>query len=706
MPRQPSVSVQNNFVNGLVTEATGLNFPENAATETYDCVFNRIGNVERRKGFNFETDYTTQDVDKTNAVFTNYVWKNVSGNGDKVLIVVQVGSTLYFYEATSTVDPISTGYVDSLDISTYEIGTLYSKLYDCQYSDGNGLLFVTNPVCKPFYVSYDILTQTVTGTGIDIMIRDFEGDQADPYDVDEQPTTTYGSMNVHHTYNLLNQGWTDTNLTDWDTAQTTMPSNADINYLYKNSSNVFDFTSTTADNVVIGNTAAPKGHYIVDPFSIDRDTVAGLSGTTATSLSEQRFSTSAFFAGRVFYSGINARGYTSKIYFTQIIERDEQYGFCYQANDPTSEDFFDLLSSDGGVINIIEGGVIIKLFSTPQGLLVFATNGIWVITGSQGIGFTANDYTVLKVSSVKAIGADSFVDFNGFPVWWDESGIFTVEYGQNGIQVKSLSFTKIKDFFELIPSTSKRHAKGAFDPYTGIIQWVYKTESTSEATAKHEYDRVLNYNTITGAFYPWTLPLSPVTINGMLILTPIENFSDLTAVVDSSGNFVVDGSSNQVESYVSLVQAPFTIDESQLPKFKYICTYNTAGQDKLTFAEATDTSYTDWYNFPSGSIDFSSYFTIGYNIKGEGLRKFQANWLNVFNNTDEDIEYTVQSIWDYGRASSTIQTLSIPAGNTVTKRRLKIRGNGIVLQFKFASVSGEPFDIIGWSAFDTTNQLP
>jgi hypothetical protein len=39
------VFVENSFINGLITEATGLNFPEKAVTETSDCIFDIDGSV-------------------------------------------------------------------------------------------------------------------------------------------------------------------------------------------------------------------------------------------------------------------------------------------------------------------------------------------------------------------------------------------------------------------------------------------------------------------------------------------------------------------------------------------------------------------------------------------------------------------------------------------------------------------------------------
>jgi len=43
-------------------------------------------------------------------------------------------------------------------------------------------------------------------------------------------------------------------------------------------------------------------------------------------------------------------------------------------------------------------------------MLVFAANGVWYISGGQSVGFTADDYTIVKLSAVKSISSTSYVD--------------------------------------------------------------------------------------------------------------------------------------------------------------------------------------------------------------------------------------------------------------------------------------------------------
>ena len=151
------------------------------------------------------------------------------------------------------------------------------------------------------------------------------------------------------------------------------------------------------------------------------------------------FGTQGLDASQAATGDENFYTWTENIYFSQIVTSINQFGYCYQANDPTDENYFNLLPDDGGVIQIQGCGAIHKLFPIQNGMLVFADNGVWFITGSQGIGFTADDYTITKISAVRVISNTSFVDVLGMPFFWNEEGIYMTQQTQNGIQIEPLT---------------------------------------------------------------------------------------------------------------------------------------------------------------------------------------------------------------------------------------------------------------------------
>src|SRR5258707_4679616 len=97
MPQQVTSLVENNFTKGLITESTGLNFPENAATSTDNCTYTLIGDVSRRLGIDYEVNGSVLVNDRGGKAISSYKWNNAGGDGLSQIIVTQVGDTLYFY---------------------------------------------------------------------------------------------------------------------------------------------------------------------------------------------------------------------------------------------------------------------------------------------------------------------------------------------------------------------------------------------------------------------------------------------------------------------------------------------------------------------------------------------------------------------------------------------------------------------------------
>jgi hypothetical protein len=705
MPRQTGINVENDFRKGLITEATALNFPPNSVIDTLNCEFEWDASVRRRLGFDFETGHETKTINRANSVVSSYLWKNVSGNGDVSLQVVQVGATVYFYRTDA--GAFSAGAVADTVTLTAVSGATQALVAtkEAQYSDGNGYLFITHPNCDPIRVAFDITSDTATDTSITIKVRDFEGDTADPNAVDTRPTATLAGLNVAHKYNLYNQGWTTTNLTAWDTAQTTMPSNADVMWQFKDSSDDFDASSASIARVTAGNTPAISGHFIVTLSNYDRDTTSGLSGVTNRTTSTERPATSAFFAGRIFYSGINYAGVHNNIYFSQIVEKDSQYGACHQINDPTSEDLFDLLPSDGGVIRIQEAGTIYKLVTVPGGLCAFAANGVWFITGSTGLGFTAVDYTVQKISTIPTLSATSFVNVNGYPSWWNADAIYVMAPAQGAIpQIQPITVGTIDTYYDDIPLVSKRFARGVYHTTDKHIRWIFRTEGTDDITTQYEFDAALNFNVVNQSFFPWSISTSDVKVNSILVSDLTSGTVESFDVVDGVDN-VIDDSGNNVIAFLSdgLEESPFD---------KYLVSYSEAGSYEFTFADKINADYIDWFTYDLEGVNYDSYFITGYRILGQASNRFQNNWVRVYSRTDEPVSYYFQGLWNYALTGNTGKWSSrqlIEHDDTdysFASKRLKVRGSGLALQLKVESVDGEPFDIVGWSAMQSANSIP
>jgi hypothetical protein len=677
MPRSVGVVVENNFTGGLVTEATALNFPENAVTDIDNCVITKTGTVTRRNGLALEPGNVFHSDPTGNVATSTYLWRIAGGNGDYVIFVTQIGNVLYFYRNNSTATTAGR-YDQAVSLVPFQVSGDIGQ-QECQFAIGNGYLFVTNPSMDPVFIEFFPATNTFITTRIDLAVRDFE-ELEDGSAVDERPTV----LNDSHHYNLHNSGWSDAHIQKFNTDVGAYPSRADVFWILKDAygnfapgtivyqksvnDKVIDVPGELRANTVFrGNTPSPNGHFYTSPFFVARNLQnnSELPGVPVIS-TQARPANVAFHSGRVFYSGVSAPGFTDKIYFSQTIENSAQFGKCLQVNDPTSENLFNLLATDGGVISIPEAGDIIKMFPMAAALVIFATNGIWAITGSTGIGFAATDYTVSKVSSINVKSATSFVDYEGNPVFWNEEGIFMGSPGQVGqVQVTSMTEKNIKSFYQSIPLESRKYAKGTFNPLDKTIEWLYRSTPPSTVRDRFSYDRALIFSTQYQGFYKWSFnPVTNVYVTSIISMYGLLNGNPTTY----RNKYLV-----QTDAGVGL-------------------------------AEITEGSYRDF-----GVNSYSSFFTTGYKLRGQAVKQGQTNYLYVYFSKEYGSSLSVQALWDYstsgntGRWSSKQVVESGRGDYSYDFRRLKIRGQGKAVQYRFASIGDAPFNIPGWGAVDSTN---
>lgn len=699
MTRNAGFTVENNFVNGLVTEATGLNFPENAVTDTDNCVFDSDTSFRRRNGIDLEVGYSVRADPQVHQAVSEFVWESAAGDGNLTFLVQQTGRYLTLFSA-NTGPAISGNVLSVLDIAPYALDytQLISNIF--QYAAGFGKLIVTHPFMDPLYIEYNKGSGAFSITQVVIQTRDFKSVQ--PWPVGR--SSTYVPT---HAYNLHNQGWSVSRQADYLSKAGFYPSDYEVWWLYKSPDalGVESFLTDVAvaagilNNLDRGNSPAPRGSTILNEFYQDRNPFIGGGSIPITTSGINRPSTCAFHAGRAFYSGVNASEYNSKVYFTQIIEDNTQFAKCYQQNDPTSQYSSDLLPTDGGVIAIPEAGTIHKLWSIDNSLLVVASTGVWIITGSQGIGFSAIDYTVKKISSAKTLSAHSFVSVNGAPVWWGLDGILAAvpDTQLGGTVVQSVSDEKIKRYYQDIPEQSKNYAKGAFNTKDRVIQWVFRSISTGTLTERYSYNKILNFDVTTKSFYPWSMGAG-VTVKGIVAIGGLGSEQIVEDVTTSTGELVVDSLGGAVTSLVDQLAQISS-------KFKYFV--NTAS-DSYTYAEQDEDSYYDWTSALTTPVLIPAFIVSGFKLRGDGIKKAQSNYLRFFARDDTVLNF--QARWDYatsgntGRWSSRQLIQFDSDGYAYTTRRIKPRGHGLVFQYVLQSHEDNPMDIIGWASMDSSNE--
>lgn len=731
MSRATTNKLYRTFVKGLITEASPLTFPENSSIDEDNTVIFKKGNRSRRLGLDFEPNYyvtplRVPQADIPNWAIKEFRWDTVADESNLNFLVQQIGRYLYFYDMSQS--PLMSGLKSfSVDLNLY-ISPNQTDIEEGEvsFAAGKGYLFVAGSKIEPFIVEYFPDTNTITTQQIYIQIRDFQG-LDDSLANDEEPAT----LSDTHRYNLKNQGWNtatntaggstvsyfnsfgnvssyvesgDTPITTYFTAITQYPSNNKQWFLGKDTTGTFD--PSLLNKFSFGNNRAPRGHYVVNAFYIDRTAMSGVPNIPVESTKE-RPPTIAFFSGRVWFAC------NSTVYFSQVLDNKGKAGFCYQEADPTSEDISDLLATDGGVIPIPDSGRIVNIMPSGGGMIVFATNGLWFISGTQA-GFSAVDISVSKISPIGTESPNSIVDVNGTIFWWSKIGIqgMAQKSGLFGVIEGSFDKTNITEdtiqtfFTHEISDEAKLYVKGQYDPVTNTVQWLYKSDGV---TQNYFYDRILNYDVTLSAFYPWSISPNGPYLTGVFLTPQI--------------NEIADDSTPIRESF-----------------FKYVCATPTSANYAFAFSLFNNTNFADWQQFDGVGVAYNSFVETGYELLEDAMRKKQALYvIPVFRKTEENYvldgdDYTVdkpsscmfQVKWDWASSSNSNKwstkreayrfvrqpffdesDLTFDTGFPLVAPKQKVRGSGRAIQFRFESDRiGYDFDLLGWSVAYSGNTQP
>jgi hypothetical protein len=704
------------FNKGLVTEAGELTFPEGASVDELNCSLERDGSRRRRLGIAYESNYVlTPSASVADGTTTSVsVWENAGTVAGLNFVVVQLGSTLHFYEEGATLSANKKSF--TVDLVTYERPNAVSSANaTVQTASIQGKLIVASPEINTFVVDYDEGTDGISVNEIKFRIRDFEW-QGDVSTYTEELGT--GSVTDAREYDTMNTGWKGDKgtaaLAAYDTANTSYPALTLPWYSGKNSSG--DFSVTEWEKIFAGTSLIANGSYTYDLYNMDRQTSSGLSGVD-NYVENSRFATVVAYAGRMWYAGMGNKN-TSNIFFSKLIQQDNDFGECLQVNDPTAETISDLLDTDGGYVNIPDAYNIRRLHVLGSQLIVFAENGVWVIKGLDNI-FTPTGYSVSKIAENGLSYEGSFVAEEGSrPYWWSSSGIhtLTVSAEQQTLQEVNLSLPTIQGFYNKISASKRGQVVAAYDAFNSRVGWFYPD---NDETTDYKLNNVLWLDEQLQAFYPWHV--SDATV-GQHMLVPFYTRGkgttsvDLT-VTDNAGNEVVDSSGNTV----IVTRAGREYFSSALQ----VLVRDASGQ--IAFAQFTSPSFTDW-----GSADYESFVEGGYDFMGDlTLRKgliYLTSYLKV---TESDIigddvlgyQFTrpssckVSTYWDFRTTSSQkpqeayrLKKLPVPDGagnlaypNTVTTSRLRLKGRGRSMRFRFDSTSGHDFHLLGFDRIGGIN---
>jgi len=732
MAAQAAVKDSFTFVGGLNTEGGFFIVPENSYKEGENVVLNTDGSLERRSGIDYENNYSlyaaaiTADQ-KDLWAFGSSVWTSVGGNGNTDFIVAQVGYTLHFYLAAS--DSISgnkKGF--TVDLSPYKLAasTATTGVDPCQFASVYGQLLVTCAQCTPILVKYDAATDTISVTEIELVTRDFKGIPLInsitglEVSVDQEYTATeWAAIGVDIAdveYNLLNQGWTSATISTYKTANSNKyPANTKSWFYGKDTSDNFD--AALLNKQLFGNSPAPKGHYTLTPLEDSSTSVKAC----------------AFFAGRAWYAGSANPEYLGTVFFSQVMDKIEKIGLCHQLNDPTSELISDLLDNDGGTIEIPDAGEVIGLVAMGKGLMVFASNGVWFVSGLDS-AFTASNYSVERISDVGCLNSRTIVQIDNGLLYWATTGIYAVMPTQTGgWSVQNISDKQIKTFFNNIPTFGRLYAEGAYNRSSQIIYWLYDANTaTSTSSGRYNKNAILAFDTRLQAWYHFELDTT---------VGPTVMSAEVTREVNSSSEtYDVIAGVDDVFAGTDDVVSDLAILRAAIKQFKFLTLHPVSASNySITWSDFNNTrtsatKFKDWYTYDSAGVDMGAYFITGYNLGGNGpARSKTGMYLHTFmkrtetaidasSNPVDESSCLVQSRWDFtdnsyaGKWGSEFQIYRhlrpfFALGPTtyddsyelvITKN--KLRGRGKAVQFKFTAEEGKDMKIVGWTGTFVGNQ--
>jgi len=745
----------NSFVQGLITEASPLNFPGNATIDEQNFVLNRDGTRDRRLGLDLEPSSTLIDIasvteDIQSIAPIPFKWQNVGGNGDVNLLVVQMKAKLYFLDLMQS--SISTaGLLGTLDLSADSFPTTVQ--YSFAAVDGKlvvaaGFSSIAIVTYKAGVFSYETKR---------ILVRDVWGVEVTSELAYEDDDQYRGGIPADHKYNLYNQSWgiprsnSSNTLVDpidtYYTGLTKYPSNSEVVWSGIDFQSVVGgtpferlfpslFTDTFGSKV-----KAAKGYFIIDALNRGQSRSAAVVANKAkhAAMSMGTFSTNADstdggarvikeFAGRVFFAGFNGSitdgdnrspTLSNHVFFSRLVRSTGDVVKCYQEGDPTSRDGTDIVDTDGGFIRIAGADDIVGLANLGTHLIVFASNGIWAISGGSDYGFSATNYKVDRITAFGALSGSSIVEDGGSALYWSTDGIYSVAKDQFGSFVASnITSKSIQTLYEEIPTSAREKAAGVFDSAGKKIRWLYYTGTPF--TSDYEcFELILD--SVLGAFYKYRIYNSPDNI-----AIAVAPFAAMPFTEELIPNVVLVGT-DPVLSNTDPVVVNVTSRGASLLSTRYLCIVLDAGVPKMTFGYYNNSRFLDWESVDNVGTDAYGFFTTGAITAGDSSAIKQVPYLVLhFRRTEEGVDSEfipinqsgclVRIQWDFSnsvnsnkwsssfqgyrhRRAYLVDDIADPydTGFDLVTTRNKIRGRGRSFAFNMETEAGKDCQIVGWS---------
>lgn len=390
-----------------------------------------------------------------------------------------------------------------------------------------------------------------------------------------------------------------------------------------------------------------------------------------------------FHAGRVFMGGMRNSEFADTIFFSQIADSEEKFGRCFQEADPTDEHFNSLTPADGGTIIIPGMSGVQNLVSVRDSLIVVAREGVWEISGGRRGVFTANGYSVRKLSDQGGNAPLGTQSIESALVYTGPGGIFIVQPNEftGLLEVSSASETTIQTLWNQIPDAEQIRMQCAYDPALRRMYFMYGPDGTGVGI-----DTFLIFDARALAWFKYTFD------------TP---------------------SDNELVAGFSIPNADDSSTTNKMMKFIYKATSST-----VNIADFDQTDFDDW----DGTNGPLPYLVFGHDMMGDAQRRGQAPIITVYSKRTETGYTDTGAGWDPVNDSSTLMSAYwdwtddavtnkigaqqqvyrhvrhfVPAdandvdGYPIVVTRNKVRGRGRALQLRFDGATDKDSHVIGFT---------
>jgi len=639
------------FVNGLNTEGGYFVTPPEAWKEGNNVIPSIDGSISRRNGIDIEENAATSVTRmprhfKPEWAYATSQWKafpeDAVPDERYNFLVVQYGPRIAIFNndnLTTSSEILFQFTLTNYPADFFQAEEIYNKdkigKEPCSFSVVNGQLIVVSNVTIPVRVEFNTSpNNTFTITPFSLSIRDFEG--IDTFGLSTSVEKTQAEWNTYYSdlgvsdgyyralYNLYNQGWTDSQINPYKTANgNKLPANSKMWIYGKDASDNFDPALLNKQD--FGSINAAKGRTILDLFYQERKATL-----TFTTQYDYRPTQVAFFAGRAWYAGLQGT-MSGRVLFSQVLDNTSKLGNCYQANDPTSEVASDVLDSDGGIIEIPEAGQIKKLVAVGKGLLVFATNGVYNISGIDTV-FSANNYQVEKITNVGCIASNSVVIVESNVIYWATDGIYVISNVGLEYKVDNMSDKTIKTLYNKIPFSGKQYVTGVYNPSTTEVMWLYNSFSLeNENDNVYANDSILVFNKTLTCFYTHSFePKFDGTDSEYYVASVFLTSTEPALVIDET--VTNNDLENVVDSTDDVVTASVSDNKyyNQQFKFLYVVPYIDEDYQLWTTIPASDFASGGPYVPTLASRTFPAYTPIDSEDERDNVMQFKRVGEDIF----------------------------------------------------------------------------